>query len=73
VDQPKPRELILTPNVCCYVNMFLECENSVNTGESVLMHELQKSYRWDIIGVSEMHWMEVDDIKVSGFRMLSSG
>ena len=38
----------------------------------MLMHELDK-FSWDIIGISETHWIGVDDTRCGNRRILSSG
>ena len=38
----------------------------------VLLNELEK-FRWDVMGISETHWTGVDDFRLKGCRIISSG
>ena len=38
----------------------------------MLIHELE-SFRWDIIGIAETHWTEVQEISYQDYKILSSG
>jgi len=38
----------------------------------MLIHELER-LKWDVIGISETHWIGTQESLVQGFKVISSG
>src|SRR5664279_2056080 len=72
-DRSKAKEsTILTPKSILTVGCWNVRTLHTAGALELLMHELEK-FRWDIIGISETHWLGVDDTRCENYRILSSG
>ena len=51
----------------------MECTNFIQTGKLEILINQMETLKWDILGVSETHWIDSGEFTFEGHKILFSG